>query len=45
MNNIGGAQMNNKKIGKLIITGIVAMLSAISGYADVEIAKAVKRDK
>ncbi len=36
--------MNNKRIGKLIITGIVAALSAISGWAAVEMAKAVKKE-
>ena len=34
--------MNNRRIGKLIITGIVAALSAISGFVAVEMAKTAK---
>ena len=36
--------MNNRRIGKLIITGIVAALSAISGFVAVEMAKTVKKE-
>ncbi len=36
--------MNNRKIGKLIITGIVAVLSAISGFVAVEMANTVKKE-
>ncbi len=35
--------MNNRKIGKFIITGIVVALSAISGFVAIEMAKTVKR--
>ncbi len=34
--------MNNRKLGKLIITGIVAALSAISGYVATEFMKSKK---
>ena len=34
----------NRRIGKLIITGIVAALSAISGYVAVEVAKTMKQE-
>lgn len=36
--------MNNRRIGKLFITGIVAALSAISGFVVVEMAKTVKKE-
>ena len=37
--------MDQKRVGKFIITGIVAALSAISGFVAVEMAKSVKKDK
>ena len=36
--------MNNRRIGKLIITGIVAALSAISGFVAVKMAKTAKKE-
>ena len=34
--------MNKSRIGKLIITGIVTVLSAISGLVAIEMTKAMK---
>lgn len=36
--------MNNKKIGKLAVTGIVTMLTAIWGIVTLEMAKDMKRE-
>ena len=36
--------MNNKKIGKLAVTGIITMLSAIWGMVSFEMAKDMKRE-
>ena len=36
--------MNNKKIGKLAVTGIITMLTAIWGIVTLEMAKDMKRE-
>ena len=36
--------MNNKRIGKLAVTAIVGVLSAISGIVGVELLKNIKKD-
>ncbi len=36
--------MNNKRIGKIAVTAIVGMLSAISGIVGVEMAKSLKKE-
>ncbi len=36
--------MNNKKIGKLAVTGIITMLTAIWGMVSLERAKGMKRE-
>ncbi len=36
--------MNNKKIGKLAVTGIITMLTAIWGMVSLEMAKDMKRE-
>lgn len=36
--------MNNRKIGKLAVTGIITMLTAIWGMVSLEMAKDMKRE-
>lgn len=36
--------MNNKRIGKIAVTVIVGMLSAISGIVSMEMAKSLKKE-
>lgn len=36
--------MNNKKIGKLAVTGIITMLTAIWGMVSLEMAKDMRRE-
>lgn len=36
--------MNNKRIGKIAVTAIVGMLSAISGIVGVEMIKSLKKE-